>query len=142
VSASDAYVLRETVQLAKGKDKKLAAQTDDAIQVKVTQGSVRFEAKGKGGITPTGCGNRCLKQLASDSINTNELTGLTLSGGQGSAALHAKVNSSGQPVKVNAELAAGEFIEYSGDFAVTITGTSSSAASLTVSFSGTELVDP
>lgn len=139
--ASTAYAERETAELGVGQSKKIAAQTNEAIQVEVTQGTVRFEAT-RGGISPTGCGNRCRVQLLSDSLNATELSGFTLAGGHGNAAIHAINKPTNQPVKIDAELTAGEFIEYSGPLDVTITGTSAGSASVSIKTSGTELVDP
>jgi hypothetical protein len=139
---SAAYAFRESIQLGNSQTREFEAQHDEAIQIEVTDGSLRFDARASGGIQPMGCANRCLRQLSSDTLAADELSGFTITSGPGNSGIIARGRSEHQPVSVKAVLEAGEFIQYSGGLTVQLTGLGNGTNAISVSTSTTELIDP
>jgi hypothetical protein len=139
---SAAYAFRESIQLANGQTHDFAAQNDEAVQIEVTEGSVRLDATASRGVEPMGCAHRCYQQLSSDTLTEDDLSGFTTSPGPGNSGTIARGRSEHQPVSVNKVLGAGEYIQYSGKLTVRVTGLSDGTNAITVSTSTTELPDP
>jgi hypothetical protein len=138
---SAAYTLDDTVQLGNGQIHPLPEQHDRAVQIRITQGTVSFEANAERGIKPLGCSNRCRTMLVSDTLTEQDLIGFDVSSGPGGSSVRAQGRSEHQPVRVNKVLSAGEFIEYSGGLSVSLTGASNSTAEVVIGSSTTELAD-
>ena len=139
---SAAYAFKESIQLGNGQTHDFAVQQKVAVQIEVTDGSVQFDGSSSRGIQPMGCANRCYRQISSDTLTADQLSGFTITSGPGNSGVIARGRSEHQPVRVSAILGAGEFVQYSGELTVRVTSLSDGASTIKVSTSTTELPDP